>query len=38
MPQYPMTKNPHEDEASSILMKPLHKSDSITSVGNCINE
>jgi len=35
MPQYPMTKNPHEDDASSFIPKTLHRSDSIA-LGNCI--
>ena len=35
MPQYPMTKNPHEDDASSFIPKSLHRSDSIA-LGNCI--
>ena len=36
MPQYPMTKNPHEEEAS--LITSLHRSGSIAAVGNCITQ
>ena len=35
MPQYPMTKNPHEDDVSSFIPKSLHRSESIA-LGNCI--